>query len=182
MKTDFLKQLGIDDQNIINSIMAENGRDIENAKKDYAAVVTKVEGLEAQLNERDTQLKELKKIVKDNEELAGKISELETSNANMKAEYESKLDALRKENEIESKLRDAKAKNIKAVRALLNDEEDLDKQIKSLKENEDSSFLFESKNEVPPAGTTPREGAQNTPKTELGFADAISAALGKMKG
>lgn len=180
MKTSYLQELGITDQKVIDAIMAENGRDIENAKKDYNTVVSKVEGLESQLSERDDQLKELKKSVKDNEALTAKITELETSNTSMKTEYENKIAAMQKDAEIESKLHEAKAKNTKAVKALLNLEDDLDKQIKTLKESEDTSFLFESvqQQSKPPAGSTPPAGNQTQPEQrELTFAERIANSL-----
>lgn len=44
--------------------------------------------LKNQLSNRDTQLKELDKITKDNEELNSKIKELQESNKNVQTEYE----------------------------------------------------------------------------------------------
>lgn len=179
MKTDFLKNLGITEQSVIDAIMAENGRDIENVKKNNASMETEIEGLKAQLTERDTQLTELKKTVGDNEKLTAKIAELEETNKTTKSEYEGKLEALRKDNEIESKLRDAKAKSVKAVKALLNSEEDLDKQIKKLVEDEATSFLFESAQQVqPPKGTEPAGGNNPPPVNQSkSFADAVRGAL-----
>lgn len=46
--------------------------------------------LKNQLSNRDTQLKELAKITKDNEELNSKIKELQESNKNAQTEYENK--------------------------------------------------------------------------------------------
>lgn len=181
MKSDFLRELGVTEQSVIDAIMAENGRDITKAQKDYEAIAAKVEGLEAQLTERDGQLSELKKSVKDNEKLSNKITELEQANETAKTEYENKIAGLIKEHELESKLRDAKAKNIKAVKALLNADEDFDKQINALKAGEDTSFLFEQETQTPlPSGTSPRSGNQPPqPKIELTFADRVREALSK---
>lgn len=181
MKTAYLNEIGISDQSVIDKIMAENGRDIEKAKKDYDTLLSKIEGLETQLNERDSQLKELKKSAKDNETLTAKIAELEESNANTKTEYEKKIADIQKDYEVETKLRDAKAKNLKAVRALLNMEDDVDKQIKALQTGEDTAFLFEQDSTPgakPPAGTTP-SGSKTTPSEakELTFAQKIANAM-----
>lgn len=46
--------------------------------------------LKDQLSNRDTQLKELAKITKDNEEFNSKIKELQESNKNAQTEYENK--------------------------------------------------------------------------------------------
>lgn len=183
MKVDFLKNLGITDQTVIDSIMAENGKDIEKVKGNLETYKTQIENLNNQITDRDKQLKELKDSTVDNEKLQSKIAELESVNKSSKEQYEATIKKLQKDNEIESKLRDAKAKNIKAVRALINEEDDLDKQIKKLQENEDTGFLFESQNTVKvPSGTTPSSGIENTQiKTDLTFADRISNAL-KVKG
>lgn len=105
--------------------------------------------LKTQIVERDTQLKELKVKATGNEELTTKIVELENLNNATKEEYETKIAALRKETSIELALKDQRAKNIKAVKALL----DLDKvtvdgdnliglkeQLEGLKESD--SYLF----------------------------------------
>ncbi|NLI90189.1 MAG: scaffolding protein [Epulopiscium sp.] len=105
--------------------------------------------LKSQLEERDAQLKELKAKAAGNEDLTSKITELENLNNTTKKEYESKITALRKETSIELALKDEKAKNIKAVKALLDlDKVSLDgdnligleEQLKTLKESE--SYLF----------------------------------------
>ncbi|MBU5311905.1 phage scaffolding protein [Tissierella carlieri] len=105
--------------------------------------------LKTQIEDRDKQLKELKIKAAGNEELTTKITELETLNNQTKEEYETKITALRKETSIELKLKDEKAKNIKAVKALLDLEKvsldgdnliGLDEQLKALKEKE--SYLF----------------------------------------
>ena len=105
--------------------------------------------LKTQIEDRDKQLKELKIKAAGNEELTTKITELETLNSQTKEEYEAKITALRKETSIELKLKDEKAKNIKAVKALLDLEKvsldgdnliGLDEQLKALKEKE--SYLF----------------------------------------
>ncbi|KNF07163.1 phage minor structural protein GP20 [Gottschalkia purinilytica] len=105
--------------------------------------------LKTQLDERDMQLEELKIKAVGNEELTSKINELEQLNKNTKEEYESKIQALRKETSIELYLKDQQARNIKAVKALLDlDKVSLDgdnligleEQLKTLKEQE--SYLF----------------------------------------
>lgn len=105
--------------------------------------------LKGQLEDRDTQLSELKIKATGNEELSTRIAELETLNNDTKKEYEDKIKSLRKETSIELVLKDNKAKNIKAVKALLDldkvslDGENLiglDEQLETLKEKE--SYLF----------------------------------------
>lgn len=105
--------------------------------------------LASQLAERDKQLKELKTKASGNEELTAKITELEKLNKATRDEYEAKMIALRKETAIELRLKDEKAKNVKAVKSLLdldkvsmdgNNLIGLDEQLKGLKESD--SYLF----------------------------------------
>lgn len=183
MKTDFLKELGIDDQETINRIMAENGRDIEKAKGNLEELQHKVDSLQTQLSERDTQLTELKKTAGDNTKLTQRITELEEANAATSAEYESKLATMRKEHEIESKLRDANAKNLKAVRGFIDPEKDLDEQIEALISGEDTAFLFNSKEPEPKkaSGYVPVEPGNPKPAEPHAttFLEAVQKSLGK---
>lgn len=105
--------------------------------------------LKTQIAERDSQLKELKVKVAGNDELTAKITELESANNQTKEEYETKIAAIKKDTSIELKLKDERAKNIKAVKALLDLDKvsldgdnliGLDEQLKTLKEKE--SYLF----------------------------------------
>lgn len=109
--------------------------------------------LKSQLADRDKQLTELKNTAGDNEQLKQKIAELEDTNKKAAAEHEAQLKQLRIDHAVESALTSAKARNQKAVRALLNlDDVDidddgkikgLDKQIKKLVESDDTKFLFD---------------------------------------
>lgn len=105
--------------------------------------------LKTQLEQRDNQLKELKIKAIGNEELTTKIAELESLNNQTKEEYETKIATLRKETSIELYLKDQQARNIKAVKALLDLDKvsidgdnliGLEEQLKSLKESD--SYLF----------------------------------------
>lgn len=187
MKTEFLKSLGITDQDTIDSIMAENGRDITKVRKELDSANAKVEGLQSQLSERDSQLSELQKTVDKNSNIAQQLEKLQADNNQMKSDYEKKLANMQRDNEIDGKLRDAKAKNIKAVKALLDMSEgaDIDSQIATLKGAEDSSFLFDTESQKqPPAGTTPagnKGNPQQPTKQNIGLAQAVANALNKNK-
>lgn len=185
MKTEFLKSLGITDQDTIDSIMAENGRDITKVRKELDSANAKVEGLQSQLTERDNQLSELQKTVDKNSNVAKQLEELQAANNQMKSDYENKLATMQRDNEIEGKLRDAKARNVKAVKALLDlsDGVDIDTQITNLKGAQDTSFLFEGESEKqPPAGSTPagsKGDPQHTGTNQLSFQEAIKNAINK---
>ena len=104
---------------------------------------------------RDTQLEELKKSVGDSEGLRKQIADLQTANKKALEDHAKEIANIRIDNAIETGLRIAKARNVKAVRALLDmdsleyDSEKgklkgLTKQIQKLQESEDSKFLFDT--------------------------------------
>lgn len=59
-------------------------------------------------------------------------------------ECERKISDVKKDSEIEIALYESGAKNIKAVRALIDKDGDISKQLEMLKKESDTSFLFES--------------------------------------
>ncbi len=113
--------------------------------------------------ERDKQLKDLKGQAGDNEELRKKITELEKANKVADEKRDAELNRLKLENAIEVKILGAKAKNAKAVKALLDldtiklDENGevlgLSEQLEGLQKSD--AYLFGSDK---PVGTPPPEG------------------------
>jgi DNA repair exonuclease SbcCD ATPase subunit len=111
--------------------------------------IEEVKELQQQLKERDTQLEELGKKAKDNEELVSEINKLKEENKQTAKELQEKLEKQAFDFNLEKALSDAKAKNPKAVKALLNTEAikldgdkmlGLEEQLKSLQESD--SYLF----------------------------------------
>lgn len=122
-------------------------------KSKYDLAVTEKETLEIQIKEHGKQLEELKKAARGSEELEKKVKELQDNAAASKAKYEKQINDIQLNHAIDTALKEAKAKNAKAVRSLLDMNDivlddgkvkGLDKQIKKLQEAEDSKFLFES--------------------------------------
>ena len=109
--------------------------------------------MKSQVKERDKQLETLKKSAGDNEDLQKQIEQLQSDNATAKANHESEMNQLKVQFAVEKALTGAKAKNIKAVKALLDlDDAKLDKdgnvkglqeQIDKLVAGDDTKFLFE---------------------------------------
>lgn len=144
--------------------------------------------LEEDLKTRDRQLEDLKKL--NPEKLQQEIEKLQTENKATKEKYEAELKQIQLDNAIEKALVTAKAKNTKAVKALLDLEKieldgetikGLDDQIKKLIEGEDTKFLFDITSDKKPnfKGIAPGEKTDKTqgneqPKT---LADAIKAKL-----
>lgn len=193
MKTETLRELGLT-QEQIDKVMAENGKDVNGAKGNVEQLTTQVSELQTQLGERDKQLKELKTTAKDNETLTAKIAELEEANKKMATDSQAKIEGIQKNHAIENGVRDAKAKNMKAVMALLDMEKitykdgqlsGLTEQLDTLKKGEDSSFLFGETQPNKPTGTTPPNppsgGTGGNQPSGNTFAQAIANALNANK-
>ncbi len=156
-----LEDLGLTKEQA-DSIIKINGDDIENAKSASAAEIknlqTEVDGLKTQVGDRDKQLETLKGSAGDNADLKKQIEDLQTENATAKANYESELNQLKIDFAVEKALTGAKAKNIKAVKALLElNDAKLDKdgnvkglaeQIEKLTSGDDTKFLFEAQKQT----------------------------------
>lgn len=156
-----LEDLGLTKEQA-DSVMKINGDDIENAKGTASTEIknlqTEVEGLKTQVGDRDKQLETLKASAGDNADLKKQIEDLQTENATAKATHESELNQLKIDFAVEKALTGAKAKNIKAVKALLElGEAKLDKdgnvkglaeQIEKLTSGDDTKFLFEAQKQT----------------------------------
>lgn len=104
------------------------------------------------VKERDKQLEDLKKASGDSEALKAQIAQLQADNKAAADKYAADLKAVQINNAVEKELTAAGAKNLKAVKALLEglDKAELDgenvkglaDQIKKLKAGEDTKFLF----------------------------------------
>lgn len=183
MKRDFLKNLGIEDKDIIDKILDENSSDIGRAKGELQTYKDKVTELEGQINTMKPKADKVDSLEQEN-------AQLKTDKANLTTELNTKVSEIKKTHAIENGVRDAKARNVKAVLAQLDMnkitfENDtltgLTEQLDALKNGEDTSFLF-GESKVAPAGThvgTPNSnGDKNTP-TSKSFAESIANALGK---
>lgn len=175
----------------LDKIMAINGADIEKAKGDTTGLNQQITDLTNQITDRDNQLKTLKAQNTDNATLTRKIEELENANKTAKSNYEKTVADMKRDYAVNNSIRDAKAKNVKAVRALL----DMDKvkmdgdTVVGLKDQLDAlaksdAYLFETVETTNPgmkggfvAGTGSAGGGKDTPAS---FTDAITASLGKM--
>ncbi|WP_342538337.1 phage scaffolding protein [Sporosarcina sp. FSL K6-1540] len=131
--------------------------DINDAKKQ----------LDIDLAARDKQLEDLKKV--DAEGLQAEITRLQGENVTSKADYESKIQKQSYEFALERALTDAKVKNPKAVKALLNTEAikldgekllGLDEQLKTLSESDGYLFAQDSEGKPVFKGFTPMDGKQ----------------------
>lgn len=192
MKRDFLKNLGIEDKDIIDKILDENSADIGRAKGELDTWKTKATDLEKDIKTKDDKIADLEKKVGDTDGLNQKISQLETEKTNLTNELNTKVSAIKKDHAIEGAIRDAKGINVKAIKALLDNEKityegdelkGLSEQLETLKSADDSKMLFSDGQPTPPSGThlnnPPSGGNGGNPPTSKTFTEAISKALGK---
>lgn len=125
------------------------------AKSEYDLLSTQNKNLDYQVKEHAKQLDLLKKTAGDSEALKKQIADLQTANKKAKDEYADNIKSIRINHAIEKALAEAKAKNLTAVKALLDvdsleydDEKDkvlgLQKQLNKLVEGEETKFLFDT--------------------------------------
>ena len=190
MKREFLKNLGIEDAEIISKILDENSADIGRAKGELQTYKDKVTDLEGQLQTKTGEIADLQKKVGDTEALNQQITQLTTDKTNLTNELNTKVSQIKKDHAIEGRIRDRKGKNVKAIKALLDDSKityenellgGIDEQLDALASAEDSSMLFGDANSTP-SGThagRPNSNGGNNPPTPKTFAESVAKALGK---
>lgn len=173
MTRKFLENLGLE-KDVIDEIMSQNGKDIENAKGDITSVTSERDSLKKDVEERDKQIETLKKSAGDNEDLKKQIEALQAENK-----------ATKLNSAIEKALTAANARNVTAVKALLKDLDKaelsddgsvkgLDEQIKALQKDEGTKFLFnvQEKSKKPSiSGMTPSEGGDDKPNGKVSQKD-----------
>jgi hypothetical protein len=165
MKRAELEALGLTKEQI-DSVMGMNGRDVEAAKGELAAVVAERDGLKKDIAARDTQIEDLRKAADGNEALQKQIAELQAENKSTKVNAA-----------VESALVRAKARSVVAVKALLkgidtaefSDDgtiKGLEEQIAALKSDENTKFLFDVQTQKKPSfkGVTPAEPGDPKPQ------------------
>ena len=186
MKREFLKELGLADD-VIEKIMAEHGKTVNSMKDELEKakeLEQQIQGLQEQLQQRDQQLEELKTKAAGNEELQQQIQQLQEQNKQIQQEYEQKMQKQAFNFALERALVSAKARNPKAVKALLDIEVikldgdkllGLEEQLKKLKESD--PYLFEEEQET----TKPIFSIGQHQKGDQKMDDPFLAKLAKYK-
>lgn len=150
-----LEDLGLEKEQA-DLVIRINGDDIENAKKSASTEISNLkaenEALSKQVGDRDKQIEDLKKSAGDNEDLKKQISDLQKTNKEQADAHEKEMHQMRVDTAVEKALAASGAKNIKAVKALLElagaefDSDGTVKglagQIEKLKGDDSSKFLF----------------------------------------
>lgn len=163
MTKEELKALGLNDEQL-NKIMADYQNYIPKVQFEQ-----KAEELKQLKTEQATITKELdslKKANKDNTDLTSQIEQMKTDMTNRQKEYDSKIKQMQIDFAVDKSLISAKAKNPKAVKALLdlNNVElegdkikGLEEQLKNIKKSD--SYLFEEDKKAVIKGLTPVNGS-----------------------
>lgn len=161
-------------EEIDKKVSAEIGKSFV-AKADFNATNEAKKQAEATVLERDRQLETLKASTGDVAALKEQISTLQTQNTEQAKEHAKAIKQLKIDNAVETALVGAKAKNIKAVKALLelgkaelNEDgtvKGLAEQLKALAESPDTGFLFEAEQKKRGSfkGANPAEGGDGAP-------------------
>lgn len=192
MKRDFLKNLGIEDKDIIDQILNENSADIGRAKGATEDLKSQITQLQTQLTDKTNEYNTLAEKTKDFDTLTEKVTQLEGEKTQLQTDLNNQLNNLHLDFAVETGLREAGAKNIKAAKALLDMGKitrtdgvvsGLNEQIEALKGAEDSAFIFGTQNPAP-SGTqfyNPNNNGGNNPPTSKNFAEAVANALATKK-
>lgn len=162
MKTEFLKSLNLS-QEVIDKIMAENGKDIAVEQKKAEKVIQerdsyklKAESLETQVNDANTEIQKFKDM--DIDGIKKAADDWKETAEKAKADADKQISQMKFDYALSAALTGAKAKNTKAVKALLdmdglkfNDNDGkivgLDEQLAQIKA--DNDYLFESDEPAP---------------------------------
>lgn len=192
MERKFLEDLGLTKEQI-DSVMTENGKDINKAKGDIESVKAELHTAKETIKERDTQLENLKGSVGDNKELKLQIENLQTENKTTKENYEAEIKELKLSNAIKLAIVDT-AQDVDLVTSLFDKSKlilsddgkvtGLEEQLKGIKESK--SFLFkEEKNldnknnqQIPPGfifGSQPSN--QQNAGERMSMKEAIASRL-----
>lgn len=188
MKREFLQNFKVGDQpltkEIIDAIMAENGRDIETAKKPFADYDTIKDQLaEAQKTIQgfqDQDIEGVRKSAKEWEDKYNKAIE----------DHKAQLADMDFDKRVEGAISTAKGKNAKAIKALLdipalkaskNQDADIKTALEALQK--DSGYLFDTDGGTPPpysAGAgTGGVGGKDTGGFNFGFTGVRARETGK---
>ncbi len=162
MKREFLQNLKVGDQalpkEIIDAIMAENGRDIEDAKKPFANHET----LKTQLAEAQKTIQGFQAQGQDMESVRKSAKDWQDKYNQAIADHQKQMADIAFNGALKDAITAAKGRNVKAITALLdvealkgskNQTEDIKAALEGLKK--DSGYLFETEQTPPPysAGT-----------------------------
>ncbi len=178
MKKEDLTKLGVDEETAVK-IVGLHDEELKGfiPKSRFDEVNTAKKTAEDLLKERDNQIETLKAASGDAASLKKQIEDLQKKNQQETEKHNAQMKQLRLDNGVAAALTEAKAKNQKAVKALLDLtkvelQEDgtlkgLEEQVKALKESEDSSFLFSADTKPKLKGAKTGENGSEDPDKKV---------------
>lgn len=171
MKKEELMKLGLDEETAAK-VAAASADELKGfvPKARFDEVNGEKKKAETDLADRDKQLETLRTSTGDVEALKTQIATLQADNKAKDDAHKAEIRQLRIDNAVAAALTDAKARNVKAVKALLNLDnaeladdgtvKGLSDQIKLLMASEDSKFLFDTQGVKKPAMKGAKIGEQ----------------------
>lgn len=175
MTKEKLVELGLTDE-LATKVLTEFG-DKWIPKSRFDEVNKEKNDYKATIDERDKQLEELKKVSGDAEALKKQIETLQGDNKKASEAYNAEIHKMKVEMAVDKALGEAKCKNVKATKALLdlsnadfNDDgtvKGLKKQIEGLLADESSKILFDVQTETNNNMTLPVSGFKPTQKADV---------------
>ncbi|XRJ96598.1 phage scaffolding protein [Latilactobacillus sakei] len=149
MKREDLKALGLEDS-AIDKVMALHGQTVNGLNAQITTLNTEKESLTEQVSQSAKQLEDLSKDNADNTELQTQIKQLQDDKAQLESDSQAKLVEVQTNYAIESALKDAGARDVKAVLPFIDKDTikladgkvtGLDEQLKTVQADKD--FLFQ---------------------------------------
>jgi len=156
MKKDELIKLGLTEE-LAAKVESASAEELKGfiPKGRFDEVNNDLKTVKESVSERDKQIEELKKSSGDSEALKKQIEEIQAANKKKDEEHAAEIRNLKINAAIDTALTEAKAKNLKAAKALLDMDKiklddkgeisGLSEQIKSLTGSKETGFMFDSK-------------------------------------
>lgn len=173
-----LRNIGIDDESL-EKVMSLHGQEIQGFKDKVSQKDTKLNELQNTVDsykedneQKDNELKGLQEKAKNGDDLQQTISDLRQANQDKEEQRKQEVKDLNFNHSLENKLRDSGARNVKAVRSLLesenikfNDEDNevigLQDQLEKLRESDSYLFLDSTNSDDPAQGSQQQQQAQS---------------------
>lgn len=151
----------------------------------------KMKKYRSDLEDKIEENKTLSSKVKDSDRQEDEIRSLKEAKEKAETDLTSTVNSLKRSYAVEGKVRDRKAKNVKAVMALIDMDKvtfengevgGVDEQLDALVEGADSKFMFDSTPGYTPKGTEPGQSTGGTTNSgAVSFGAAIANALNLKK-
>lgn len=188
MKREELKELGLTDDQI-NSVMASHGNTVNELNSQVNELTQQANEYKSQLDKNQSELDKFKEGAEGNDELKQQVTDLQSQLDQNKSDSEQQIADIKKDSAIDLALTQSGAKNIKAAKALLDNDKleltddgvkGLDDQLNEIKESND--YMFEQKESNTPSGGEKKATFGGNPSSgEAPQEDDFAKALGITK-